>query len=183
MNLEPYWRMYDATLARVRDEKPDTFAALKAILDRFEPPSSGQAFFGDGADDQLADALSDAGWHIDFIEATYLYTARHRTSDARLRYVEGDLFDETPERLVRLISTADPHTRLQPGATGRIESTDDAGTLHIRWDDGPRLGLIPGQDRWEMVHERWQPQPMVQTLAPISQRRTRITPDAEETDR
>lgn len=161
--LDAYWLAYDATLARVRAERPDTFAALKAILDRFESPSSGQAFFGDGADNKLADALHDAGWHIDFIEATYLYTAKHPSTSAGLRYVEGDLYDETPERIVRLISTSDPHTRLAPGVTGRIESTDDAGTVHILWEDGSRLGLIPGQDRWEMVHERWQPQHMTDT--------------------
>ena len=91
MNLDGYWRAYDATLARIRAEKPDTFAALKAILDTFEPPSSGDAFFGDGADDTLADALHDAGWHIEFREASYLYYAHHGTTGARLTYVEGDI--------------------------------------------------------------------------------------------
>ncbi|MDL5351589.1 DUF4314 domain-containing protein [Microbacterium sp. zg-YB36] len=176
--IEAYWVAYDATLTRVRTERPDTFAGLKAILDTFEPPSSGQAFFGDGADDQLSDALHDAGWRIDFIEATYLYTARHPNTGARARYVEGDLYDETPERLVRLISTSDPHTRLTPGATGRILHTDDAGTLHIAWGNGSILGLIPGVDRWELVHERWQPQPMVQTYPAAS-----ASAPTEETNR
>lgn len=93
MSLYDYWSAYDRTLARVREEKPDTFASLKAILDRFEPPSSGDAFFGDGADDTLADALHDAGWRIEFREATYLYYARHSTTGARLTYVEGDIFE------------------------------------------------------------------------------------------
>lgn len=38
------------------------FAKLKAILDTFEPPSSGDAFFPGGADDDLVDALHDVGW-------------------------------------------------------------------------------------------------------------------------
>ena len=43
--LDGYWAAYDATLARIRQQQPDTFPALKAILDAFQPPSSGDAFF------------------------------------------------------------------------------------------------------------------------------------------
>lgn len=96
MNLSAYWAAYDATLARVRDEKPETFEALKAILDRFNPPSSGDAFFPGGADDTLADALHAAGWEIRFNEGDYVYIARHPRSRAKLHYVEGDLHDRTP---------------------------------------------------------------------------------------
>ena len=92
-NLDLYWRRYDATLARIRADKPDTFTALKAILDAFEPPSSGDAFFPDGADDTLADALEDAGWHVEFREASYVYYAKHSKTGARLSYFEGDLFE------------------------------------------------------------------------------------------
>ncbi|WP_308491295.1 hypothetical protein [Microbacterium terrisoli] len=88
--------MYDITLARIRDERPATFHSLKAILDRFQPPSSGDAFFPDGADDTLAHALRDAGWYLTFRGADYLYTAEHPTSHAKLQYVEGDVFDKTP---------------------------------------------------------------------------------------
>ncbi|WP_347756805.1 hypothetical protein [Agrococcus sp. ProA11] len=95
MNLGGYWAMYDVTLARVRQEKPDTFAALKAILDGFQPPSAADALFPGGADDDLADALHDAGWHIHFTEGTYVYTATHPGTGAKLQHVEGDLYDRT----------------------------------------------------------------------------------------
>lgn len=90
--LDAYWRMYDHTLATVRAERPTTFTGLKLILDRFEPPSSGQAFFPGGADDDLADALIDAGWSVDFEEGAYLYTAVHPVSGAVVQHVEGDLY-------------------------------------------------------------------------------------------
>lgn len=95
MNLDGYWAMYDATLARVRQEKPDTFGALKAILDGFQPQSAADAFFPGGADDDLADALHDAGWHIHFTEGTYTYIARHPRIGAKTQHVEGDLYDLT----------------------------------------------------------------------------------------
>lgn len=161
MSLYDYWRMYDATLARIRDEKPDTFAALKAILDRFEPPSSGDAFFPGGADDTLAGALHSAGWELSFGDGDYVYTARHPKTGARLEYVEGDVYDRSllgPGARIALVHTADPHTRLEPGAMGTIQFIDDAGTVHVLWDSGSTLGLIPGQDRWRPLHPRWDTQ-------------------------
>ena len=50
---------------------------------------------------------------------------------------------------IRLVSTADPHTRLQPGTLGTIRRVDMLGTVHVRWDDGSTLGLIPEEDTWE----------------------------------
>jgi hypothetical protein len=58
--LDPYWKHHAATLARVRAERPTTFAGLKVILDVFTAKSSGDAFFPGGSDDTLAEALSDA---------------------------------------------------------------------------------------------------------------------------
>lgn len=92
MNLDLYWRSYERTLATVRAERPSTFAGLKLVLDRFEPPSSGEAFFPGGADDTLAIALMDAGWSVDYEEGDYLYTAVHPESGAVVHHVEGDLY-------------------------------------------------------------------------------------------
>lgn len=52
---------------------------------------------------------------------------------------------------VRLISTSDPYTELKAGDTGVIDHTDDAGTLFVNWDSGSRLGLIYGEDYWEVL--------------------------------
>ena len=56
-----------------------------------------------------------------------------------------------PGQTVRLIHTTDPHTRLQPGDTGVVTFVDSLGTVHVRWEGGSNLGLIPGEDRWEVV--------------------------------
>lgn len=93
MNLDAYWEDYAATLAAVRSLQPTTFAELKAILDRFESPSSGDAFFPSGAaDDTLAAALRDAGWRIEFIEGYYVYKARSPIG-ATFEHFEGDLYE------------------------------------------------------------------------------------------
>ena len=51
-------------------------------------------------------------------------------------------------RRVRLIYTSDPYTLLRPGAEGTARFTDDLGTLHVKWDDGSSLGLVPNEDSW-----------------------------------
>lgn len=60
---------------------------------------------------------------------------------------------ELEGRTIRLVRCADPHTRLRPGHTGVVTLVDGIGTVHVHWDDGHRLGLIPGIDAWEVVDE------------------------------
>ena len=47
----------------------------------------------------------------------------------------------TPHDRVELVNTTDAHTRLKPGDLGTIMAVDDLGTVHIRWDNGSRLGM------------------------------------------
>jgi hypothetical protein len=36
----------------------------------------------------------------------------------------------------------DPYSRLRPGTRGTVSLIDDAGTIHVRWDDGSTIGLV-----------------------------------------
>jgi uncharacterized protein DUF4314 len=60
---------------------------------------------------------------------------------------------ELTGRRVRLVRMTDPYTNLQAGALGTVQFTDSMGTLHVAWDSGSRLGLIPGEDHWELLPE------------------------------
>ena len=55
---------------------------------------------------------------------------------------------------VRLTRTTDPHTSLRPGDEGEVRFTDDLGTVHVDWDNGSTLGLLPDVDRWEPLCTR-----------------------------
>lgn len=54
-------------------------------------------------------------------------------------------------RRVRLVHTSDQFTGLKPGDEGTVDWADDIGTVHIHWDNGSGLGMIPGEDRWEFI--------------------------------
>ena len=38
-----------------------------------------------------------------------------------------------------------------PGTTGIVRYVDDSGMIHVNWENGSRLGLISGEDRFKKV--------------------------------
>jgi Domain of unknown function (DUF4314) len=63
---------------------------------------------------------------------------------------------------VELVSTTDPYTALDPGTRGTVTLIDALGTIHVRWDDGHLLGLVPGQDVFRVVLPVVEPGPDVE---------------------
>lgn len=58
---------------------------------------------------------------------------------------------ETAGTRVRLVRTTDPYTQLRPGTLGTVLFVDDFGTVHVKWDDGSGLGLVPTEDTWAVI--------------------------------
>lgn len=52
---------------------------------------------------------------------------------------------------IQLISCKDQYTKLKSGSQGIIDYIDDAGTVFVNWDEGSKLGLIPGIDHWKYL--------------------------------
>lgn len=40
---------------------------------------------------------------------------------------------------------------LEEGLEGTVLYMDDASQIHVEWDNGSRLAIIPGVDRFELV--------------------------------
>jgi hypothetical protein len=49
---------------------------------------------------------------------------------------------------VELVRCTDEFTRVEPGDRGTVQFVDSLGTVHVKWDSGRFLGLIPGEDQW-----------------------------------
>ena len=45
---------------------------------------------------------------------------------------------------------------IPPGTKGTVRIVDDMGTVHCDFDNGRRLGLIPGEDSFRIDRERKQ---------------------------
>jgi hypothetical protein len=61
--------------------------------------------------------------------------------------------DQLKDKRIELISTSDPYTELRPGDLGTVDFVDDLGTIHITWDNGSQLGLVPGEDQYKIVED------------------------------
>lgn len=55
---------------------------------------------------------------------------------------------------IQLRYTSDLYTLLCPGEAGYVVDVDDTGIIHVEWDSGSSLGLIPDIDSWQILEER-----------------------------
>ena len=52
---------------------------------------------------------------------------------------------------IRLNHMDDPYARIPPGTTDSVDYIDDAGNVHMKWDNGRMLSLIPGEDDFTII--------------------------------
>ena len=56
-----------------------------------------------------------------------------------------------PGTRIRLNSMEDPYAPVPPGTEGEVDHVDDAGQLHMKWENGRTLALIPGEDSFTVL--------------------------------
>ena len=50
-----------------------------------------------------------------------------------------------------LLCMNDPHHPVESGTRGTVEHVDDMGTIHMSWDNGRTLGIVPGEDEFRRL--------------------------------
>jgi hypothetical protein len=63
------------------------------------------------------------------------------------------LSKELEGRRIRCINMVDDPNPIEQGTEGTIVYVDDAGTIHIKWDNGRTLGMVHGVDQYEIINE------------------------------
>ncbi len=54
---------------------------------------------------------------------------------------------------IMLISMEDPWAPVPSGTRGTVEVVDDIGQIHMKWDNGRTLALVPGEDSFRKLTE------------------------------
>lgn len=54
---------------------------------------------------------------------------------------------------IECISMDDPYHPIAPGTNGTVVAVDDMGTIHMEWDNGRTLGLVPSEDEFKIIKE------------------------------
>ena len=58
-----------------------------------------------------------------------------------------------PGTRIRLNSMSDPWSPVPDGTEGTVDMVDDIGQLHMKWDNGRTLALVPGEDSFSVIHQ------------------------------
>ena len=53
---------------------------------------------------------------------------------------------------VEMVAMDDPQP-IERGTRGTIEFVDDMGTIHVKWDNGRGLGIVPDVDEFKIIEE------------------------------
>lgn len=69
----------------------------------------------------------------------------HKVDEIRAKHPVG-----TP---VELVCMNDIHAPA-PGTRGIVTHVDDIGQIHVAWENGLALALVPGADKWNIVNEK-----------------------------
>ena len=56
-----------------------------------------------------------------------------------------------PDTRIRLNSMNDPYAPVAPGTEGIVDLVDDAGSIHMKWDNGRTLAIVPGEDSFTVL--------------------------------
>ena len=56
-----------------------------------------------------------------------------------------------PGTRIRLNSMHDPYAPVTPGTEGVVDLVDDAGSIHMKWDNGRTLAIVPGEDSFTVL--------------------------------
>ena len=59
-----------------------------------------------------------------------------------------------PGTRIRLNSMSDPWSPVPDGTEGTVNRVDDIGQIHMNWDNGRTLALVPGEDSFSVIRQK-----------------------------
>lgn len=73
--------------------------------------------------------------------------------EAERRFVQCMKDSYPPGTRIMLISMDDPYAPIPSGMRGTVDYVDDAAQIHMRWDNGRTLAIVPEEDDFRRLTE------------------------------
>lgn len=73
--------------------------------------------------------------------------------DSMSRYADRIQSQYTKGTRIYLENMNDPHAPVPPGTRGTVDFVDDAGQIHMKWDNGRTLAIVPSEDSFRKLTE------------------------------
>ena len=73
--------------------------------------------------------------------------------DSMSRYADRIQSQYPKGTRIYLENMNDPHAPVPPGTRGTVDFVDDAGQIHMKWDNGRTLAIVPSEDSFRKLTE------------------------------
>lgn len=74
------------------------------------------------------------------------FPTREQVERTKEQYPEGTR--------IRLNHMSDPWSPVPAGTEGTVDMVDSIGQIHMKWDNGRTLALVPGEDSFSVIPQR-----------------------------
>lgn len=71
--------------------------------------------------------------------------------EAERRFVQRMKDNYPPGTRIMLFSMDDPYAPVPKGTKGTVVHVDDAAQIHMKWDNGRTLAIVPGEDSFRKL--------------------------------
>lgn len=71
--------------------------------------------------------------------------------ESRNNFVQRIKDSYPPGTRLLLLHMNDPHSPVPCGTRGKVDYVDDAAQIHMRWDNGRTLAVVPGEDSFRKL--------------------------------
>lgn len=71
--------------------------------------------------------------------------------EAERRFAQRMKGNYPPGTRIMLLSMDDPYAPVPEGTKGTVVHVDDAAQIHMKWDNGRTLAIVPGEDSFRKL--------------------------------
>lgn len=71
--------------------------------------------------------------------------------EAERRFAQRMKDNYPPGTRIMLLSMDDPYAPISEGTKGTVVHVDDAAQIHMKWDNGRTLAIVPGEDSFRKL--------------------------------